>query len=56
MGNSKDHIFYVICGAGKHSENHKAVLKYAVQEWLQAQKYPYWGDINNGVFFILISK
>ena len=29
-GNGKDHIFYVICGAGKHAKDQKAVLKYAV--------------------------
>ena len=30
VGNERDHIFYVICGAGKHSKDNKAVLKYEV--------------------------
>ena len=58
VGNSKDHIFYVICGAGTHSENNKAVLKYAVQEWLESQRpsLDYWEDVKNGVFFVKVSK
>ena len=56
VGNGKEHIFYVICGAGTHSENNKAVLKYAVQEWLEVKNYSFWEDIKNGIFFVLITK
>ena len=57
VGNNKDHIFYVICGAGTHSENNKAVLKYAVQEMLANRKprLDFWEDIKNGIFFVRIT-
>ena len=57
VGDGKTHIFYVICGAGTHSENKQGVLKVAVQEWLrQRGDLDYWEDIKNGIFFVLVSK
>ena len=56
IGDNKNHIYYVICGAGTHSENKKAVLKYAVQEWLESNKYSFWEDLKNGIFFVLITN
>ena len=52
VGNGRDHVYYVICGAGTHSKDHKAVLKFAVQEWLSERKLDYWDDMKNGIFFV----
>ena len=55
VGNKRDHIFQVICGAGVHSKNKKAVLKHAVAKWLDARDYDFWSDIQNGVFFVRLT-
>ena len=55
VGNGRDHIFKIICGAGKHSQG-KAVLKPAVHDWLQAKDYEHYADLQNGVFLVRLSK
>ena len=49
------HVFHVITGAGNHSQG-RAVLKYAVDSWLQAQGFDYYPDITHGQFLVRLSK
>ena len=55
VGNGRDHIFKIICGAGKHSQG-KAVLKPAIAGWLEAQRYEHYADMQNGVFLVRLWK
>ena len=55
VGNGRDHIFKIICGAGKHSQG-KAVLKPAIAAWLEAERYEHYADMQNGVFLVRLWK
>ena len=55
VGNGRDHIFKIICGAGKHSQG-KAVLKPAIAQWLETHDYEHYADMQNGVFLVRLSK
>ena len=52
---SKNHIFKVITGAGKHSTR-GAVLKPAVNNMLQEMNYEHYADLTNGVFLVRLVK
>ena len=54
-GNSSDHIFKIITGAGKHSAK-GAVLKPAVNTMLKQNNYEHYADLNNGVFLVRLRK
>lgn len=35
IGNGKDHVFKIICGAGNHSVGKRGVLKHEIAKYLQ---------------------
>ena len=39
-----DFIYLIFAGAGTHSKDGKAVLKYAVTEYLEANRYDFYSD------------
>lgn len=51
MNDKRNHVFKIICGAGKHSKG-PAVLKQTVLELLTAQNYDFHGDFKNGNFLV----
>jgi len=51
-GNGVDHIYKIIAHRGLHSKEGKAVLKFAIQEWLSSCGYEYHEDMTNGVFLV----
>ena len=60
VGNGKDHIFQIICGAGHHSADKRYAIKNDIYAWLvnriKPRKLPFWHDMKNGVFFVRITK
>ena len=50
--NGVDHIFKIICGAGKHSKDGHAILKPAVHRWLKDKKYDHHPNLEDGVFLV----
>lgn len=44
MGDGRNHIYKVIAHAGKHSQG-RAVLKYAIEKYLQDNQYEYYAEM-----------
>lgn len=55
FSDGKSHVFQIICGAGNHSQG-RAVLKYAVDSWLQKYGFDYYPDITHGQFLVCLNK
>ena len=55
-GNSKDHLWKVVCGKGNHSRNRIGVLKYRVADWLETTDIEHCADMEGGVFLIRLTK
>ena len=47
-------IYLIIAGAGTHSKDGKAVLKYAVPEYLTEKRYDFYSDTKQGQFLVKI--
>ena len=49
---SNNHVFKVICGAGKHSEGGVGKLKVAIEAFLDNGFYDFHPDNYNGVYLV----
>lgn len=54
VGNGRDHIIMIICGAGKHSSDRSLAIKFEVRDFLERARGPanFWRCLDNGVFFV----
>ena len=52
--NGVDHIFHIVVGAGSHSVG-PAVLKYAVNTYLQTHNFDFYSDLKHGQFLVRLS-
>ena len=54
--NRKDHLWKIVCGAGSHSRNNIGLLKYKISDWLEHENIEHFGDLDNGVFLVRLTK
>ena len=52
----KNHVYKIICGAGKHSADKTPKLKIAIPKFLENRNYDFHSDMGNGVFLIRLMK
>ena len=51
----KDHVYKIICGAGKHS-NDGAKLKFHIADMLRDQNYDIYEEKEHGIILVKLTK
>ena len=52
-GDNRNHVVKVVCGRGMHS-NGRAVLKYAIPEFLEEEGYDIYNNEEHGIVLVRI--